>query len=196
MAQKHRNPFVQYFADIWAGIYSTYQGMRLTITYFFKPKVTMEYPEVRPEVPESHRGLHKYIEEKCNLCGQCAEACPVDCIAVHGLGKGKDVLIEQYEIDYSKCLFCHLCCEACKSDCLFMGPEFDLASASRAGCVRAFASSKEPEQVEKFKEFLAQKDAERKAKAAAAAAAKAAKAAEAPAAKPAAGGSGDKEGGA
>jgi NADH-quinone oxidoreductase subunit I len=165
---KAHHPFIQYFADIYDGITTTFKGMRLTLTYFFKPKVTMQYPEERPVVPEGHRGKHIYVEEKCTLCKACAAACPVDCIAIDSVGRGKDGLVTQFDIDYSKCLFCDLCCEACNSDCLFLGKDYDMAAAERAGCVLHFARTKSPEVIKAFQEMLAKKEAAKKAQAAAA----------------------------
>lgn len=160
------NAVQQYFKDIWDGIATTYKGMRLTLSYFFKPKVTMLYPEERPEISEGHRGIHIYIEEKCNLCRACETACPVSCIAIKALGKGKDRMMLEYDIDYSKCLFCNLCCEACGSDCLFMGQDYDIAVAEKAGCMLHFAKTKSEEEVQEHMQMLAKKEAEKKEKAA------------------------------
>ena len=170
-----KHPIVEYFSNIWTGLVTTAKGMQLTFRYLFKKPVTMQYPEVKPVIPESHRGLHRYIEEKCFLCNACVAVCPVDCIAIKSLGRGKDRLILEYNVDYSKCLFCNLCCEACNSDCLFLGPEYDLSAAERAGCVLHFARTKSPQEIEAFKVLWAQKEAERKAKAEAALKAKEAK---------------------
>lgn len=160
----YNNPVVLYFANIWRAVSSTVVGMRLTIRYFFRPKVTMEYPEVRPDIPEGHRGLHEYKEEECILCRACETACPVECLAISAIGKGKDRLITSFDIDYSKCLFCNLCCEACTSNCLYMGKEYDLASSSREKCVLHLARAKTEEEMEKHREYLAKKEAEKKAK--------------------------------
>lgn len=166
-----RQALKQYFSDIWLGISSTWKGMAVTIRYFFKPKVTMRYPEERPVIHEGHRGMHKYIEEKCNLCMACVNACPVDCILIEAVGKGKDSLKTTYNVDYSKCMFCNLCCEACRSSCLFLSEDYDMAAAEKAGCVIHFARTKSREEIEAFQEMLRQKEAEKKAKAEAAKAA-------------------------
>lgn len=167
------SPLKEYFANIWSGISTTAKGMALTLRYFFKPKVTMNYPEERPVIPAGHRGIHKYIEEQCNLCNACVTACPVDCIVIEALGRGKESLKLKYDIDYSKCMFCNLCCEACRSDCIFMSEDYDMAAAEREGCVIHFARTKTPEEIEAYKEVLRQKELEKKAKAEAEAKAKA-----------------------
>ena len=163
MAQKERNSFVQYFRNVWSGIATTLVGMKLTLRYFFKPKVTLQYPEEKPLIPEGHRGLHRYDEDRCNLCRACEAACPVDCILINALGRGKDRLILDYTIDYSKCLFCNLCCEACVPKCISMGPQYDLASSQRAGCLVQFARKKDEVEIKEHQAMLERKEAERKA---------------------------------
>ncbi|MCC6932638.1 MAG: 4Fe-4S binding protein [Deltaproteobacteria bacterium] len=156
--------FIKYCSDFVAGIVSTLKGMCLTMVYFFKSKSTMEYPEVRPVIAENHRGIHQYIEEQCLVCMQCVRVCPVDCIAITAIGRGKDRLITQFDVDYSKCLFCNLCCEACGPDCLSLGREFDFAQNSREQCVFKLASPKTSEQIEQFKKEYALRQAELEAK--------------------------------
>ncbi len=50
--KKKQSSLTAYFQNIWTGIFSVFQGLRLTITYFFKPKVTLLYPEEKPVIPE------------------------------------------------------------------------------------------------------------------------------------------------
>lgn len=165
-ARRSRSPVAQYFFDIWAGIATTYLGMRVTLTYFFRKPVTMRYPEVRPVIPPSHRGLHAIEEPKCTLCHLCARNCPVNCIEVEGLGRGKDTLVLRYAVDYSKCLFCNICAEVCPMACVRLTEEYNLACGSREGCVRQLVRPRSEEEIQRFKDMLAQKEAERKARAA------------------------------
>jgi NADH-quinone oxidoreductase subunit I len=162
------NAVREYFWNIGQGIVTTYKGMRLTFRYFLKPAVTMRYPEERPVVPESHRGKHGYDEPACLLCGACVAACPVDCLVIEGMGKGKETLITEASVDYSKCLFCNLCAEACKTECIWLSEEYDLSSTERGGCVLKLIAEKTPAEIAAFEELLAKKEAEKKAKAAAA----------------------------
>lgn len=164
MNSQKRHPFVEYFADIWAGIATTYVGMRLTLGYFFSKPVTMRYPEVRPEVPKGYRGLHGYNEEKCLVCRACEAACPVDAIVIEAAGKGKDALVTRFDVDYSKCLFCELCTIPCPSACIWMTEEYDLSRTAREDCTIHFARPKTAEEVAAHHAMLAQKEAEKKAK--------------------------------
>lgn len=161
-----RPALVRYFADIWDGIVTTYLGMRLTIGYFFSKPFTMRYPEVKPVIPESHRGLHALDESKCTLCRLCTNQCPVNCITIEGLGRAKDTLVLRYDVDYSRCLFCNLCAEVCPMKCVRLTEKYNLAAGTREGCQLHLARPKTDEEIAAFKEMLAQKEAERKAKAA------------------------------
>lgn len=165
------SPFRQYWHDIAQGLVTTYVGMKLTIRYFFhyligKP-VTLLYPEERPIVPAGHRGLHGYDEEKCISCDMCATACPVSCIYITSVGRGKDAMMTQFDIDYTKCLFCDLCTPPCPTECIWMTQEFDLASYSKEDCIVNFARTKTADEIKAHEEELARKEAEKKAKAAA-----------------------------
>ena len=164
MARAYRNPFVQYFVDVWSGVVTTYLGMRLTLGYFFRKPVTMRYPEVRPKIPEGHRGLHELHEGQCMVCKGCASACPVDCITIESVGRGRDAMLTRFEIDYSKCLFCELCTEPCANHCLVMGPKYDLSSTSRQSVVVSLIRPKSAEEIQAHLEMLERKEAEKKAK--------------------------------
>lgn len=157
-----KNPVAQYFADIWAGIYTTYAGMKITIEYFFGKKVTVRYPEERPVIPPGHRGLHVYDETKCTGCGICAKVCPVDCIAIETQGRGKDVLLLRFDVNCARCLFCNLCAEACPMGALRLSEHFNMACGTREDCVLHAARPKAPAEIEEHKALLARKEAERK----------------------------------
>jgi NADH-quinone oxidoreductase subunit E len=64
-------------------------GMWTTLRNFFTPKVTRQYPEERPQMPERWRGRLDLIydpfgEHKCEVCFQCAQVCPVEAIDMSG----------------------------------------------------------------------------------------------------------------
>jgi NADH-quinone oxidoreductase subunit E len=65
------------------------KGMATTMRNFFSAKVTRQYPEVRPDIPDRWRGRLDLIydpfgEHKCEVCFQCAQVCPVEAIDMSG----------------------------------------------------------------------------------------------------------------
>jgi NADH-quinone oxidoreductase subunit E len=65
------------------------KGMATTFRNFFAPKVTRQYPEERPPIPDRWRGRLDLIydpfgEHKCEVCFQCAQVCPVEAIDMSG----------------------------------------------------------------------------------------------------------------
>jgi NADH:ubiquinone oxidoreductase subunit E len=66
------------------------KGMVFSIRQVFRPKLTVQYPEVVNDVPPRHRGrlILLYDEAgalKCETCFQCAAACPIECIDMGGV---------------------------------------------------------------------------------------------------------------
>jgi NADH:ubiquinone oxidoreductase subunit E len=65
------------------------KGMATTLRNYFAPKVTRQYPDERPQMPERWRGRLDLIydpfgEHKCEVCFQCAQVCPVEAIDMSG----------------------------------------------------------------------------------------------------------------
>ncbi len=98
-----------------------FEGMKITFHEFFKPKVTVRYPEERMEPTDRFRGMFRFSFERCIACKLCAVACPIDIIyidvhdemqTVDGKQK-KTKVLDRYDIDVKRCMFCSLCEEAC-----------------------------------------------------------------------------------
>ena len=65
------------------------KGLATTFRNFWAPKVTRQYPEQRPQIPDRWRGRLDLIydpfgEHKCEVCFQCAQVCPVEAIDMSG----------------------------------------------------------------------------------------------------------------
>ncbi len=66
------------------------KGLVFALTQVFRPKVTIQYPEVVNDISPRHRGrlILLYDEAgtlKCETCFQCAAACPIECIDMGGV---------------------------------------------------------------------------------------------------------------
>ncbi|MEN8192074.1 MAG: 4Fe-4S binding protein [Bacteroidota bacterium] len=158
------------------------------------PAVTIQYPEERvPMVERARNRLFVNIND-CIGCGQCATACPVDCIDIEtvksvppddlGLtsnGKKKMLWVTKFDIDIAKCCFCQLCVFPCPTECIQMTDVYEFSEFKRDELVYHFANLSDGEIKEKqdnFEKFQAEKEAQKLAAAKAKAEAAAKKAAE------------------
>ncbi len=127
-------PVREYFGTVWNAVKTTLVGMAVTGRYLLSKPVTLQYPDEKPEIPDGYRGIHVYEVDRCIACDQCAIACPVDCITIESIGKGKNAILTRYEIDYNRCMFCGLCIEPCPTDCIHMGRSYDLTRFRSEDC--------------------------------------------------------------
>ncbi len=109
------------------------RGMGITIKHFFKPNVTVKYPEEERPYSKNFRGLHSLKRdeqgrERCTACGLCALSCPAEAISMISAErqKGEEHLYREekyaavYEINMLRCIFCGLCEEACPKEAIFL----------------------------------------------------------------------------
>tara|TARA_A100000171_G_C2113990_1_gene136731 strand:- start:838 stop:1290 length:453 start_codon:yes stop_codon:yes gene_type:complete len=113
-------------------------GMALTLKYFFKPKVTLNYPYQKGPISPRFRGQHalrRYEggEERCISCKLCEAVCPAQAISIEGQVREGDESRRtlRYDIDMTKCIYCGLCQEACPVDAIVEGPNFEFSTETR-----------------------------------------------------------------
>lgn len=97
-------------------------GLRLTGKYFFKKKVTIQYPEEQTPTSPRFRGalaLRRYPngEERCIACKLCEAVCPALAITIESEEREDGSRrTTRYDIDAFKCIYCGLCEESCPVD--------------------------------------------------------------------------------
>ncbi|MDX1592087.1 MAG: NADH-quinone oxidoreductase subunit I [Balneolaceae bacterium] len=140
---------------------SIFTGMKVTMRHLFKPAVTIRYPDVRDELPETARSKLYVNIDDCIGCKLCERACPVNCIAIETVqatsdvdlgktstGNPKRFWITNFEIDMSKCMYCDLCVPPCPTDCITMVPEYEYSEFDRNNLLFQFSELSEEKTVE------------------------------------------------
>ncbi len=113
------------------------EGMVLTLRYFFRPKVTINYPYEKGPLSPRFRGEHalrRYPngEERCIACKLCEAVCPALAITIEAEPREDDSRrTTRYDIDMHKCIYCGFCQEACPVDAIVEGPNFEFAAETR-----------------------------------------------------------------
>jgi NADH-quinone oxidoreductase subunit I len=112
-------------------------GMRLTFSYMFKRKATVNYPYEKGALSPRFRGEHalrRYPngEERCIACKLCEAICPALAITIEAEPREDGSRrTTRYDIDMTKCIYCGLCQEACPVDAIVEGPNYEFAAETR-----------------------------------------------------------------
>jgi len=114
-----------------------FRGLWVTMQYFFRLKVTLNYPFEKGSISPRFRGEHalrRYMtgEERCIACKLCEAICPAQAITIES-----DIRFDgsrrttRYDIDMTKCIFCGFCQEACPVDAIVEGPNFEYSTETK-----------------------------------------------------------------
>jgi NADH-quinone oxidoreductase subunit I len=169
----------EYFSNIWTSLATIAIGMKVTFKHMFVPAVTIQYPDVRPELPERERNRLYVNMDDCIGCDQCSRACPVSCIeieTVKGLltddigktsnGKKKALWVTKFNIDFAKCCYCQLCVFPCPTECIYMTDVYEFSEFSRSDLIYDFVTLTAEEREQKklnYQKYEADKAAEKAA---------------------------------
>jgi len=119
------------------------KGLKITMRNFFRPPITLEYPEERPEIPPNYRGVPTLVKdpngrEKCVSCQLCEFVCPPKAIRITPGEIPEDDTTahvekapEEFEINMLRCIYCGLCQEVCPEEAIFLQDIFSLSGYSR-----------------------------------------------------------------
>ena len=113
------------------------KGLMLTLKYFFKPKVTLNYPYEKGYLSPRFRGEHalrRYAngEERCIACKLCEAVCPAMAITIESEQREDNTRrTTRYDIDLTKCIFCGMCEESCPVDSIVETRVFDYHGEQR-----------------------------------------------------------------
>ena len=142
----------KWWGDIVEALRTISIGMGITWRHLFTNSTTLQYPEQKWQLPPRSRMRLFMKFEDCIGCGQCARACPVDCIqietgkrdkeagpifAANGMPIKLDVTV--FDIDMSLCCYCNLCVYPCPTDCIYMTPEYEFAATDLGDHLYRFA---------------------------------------------------------
>ncbi len=106
-------------------------GLKLTGSYLFAKKITVQYPEERTPQSPRFRGLHalrRYPngEERCIGCKLCEAVCPALAITIRTEPRDDGSRrTTHYDIDLFKCIYCGFCEESCPVDSIVETRVFD-----------------------------------------------------------------------
>lgn len=166
-----------YLLKFYQGLLTILIGMRVTFRHLFVRSVTIQYPTVRPEMPERERNRLYVNMDDCIGCDQCARACPVSCIEIETVkavpgdeigttsnGKKKALWVTKFDIDIAKCCYCQLCVFPCPTECIYMTDVYEFSEYARERLVYDFKTLTESEIEEKkmkYEEFQIKKETEK-----------------------------------
>ncbi|MCH8325773.1 MAG: NADH-quinone oxidoreductase subunit I [Bacteroidetes bacterium] len=169
----------EYFNNIYFALFTIFIGMKVTFKHLFVPAVTIQYPNVKPQLPSRERNRLYVNMDDCIGCDQCARACPVNCIEIETVksipgedlgqttnGKRKALWVTKFDIDIAKCCYCELCVFPCPTDCIYMTDVYEFSEFERDNLIYDFVPLTENERIEKkenHEKFMAEKAAKKEA---------------------------------
>ncbi len=118
-------------------------GLKITFRNMFKPQVTLEYPDQRPETPPGYRGVPTLVfdpngREKCVSCQLCEFVCPPKAIRItpgaideEAPNAHVEKAPKEFEINMIRCIYCGMCQEVCPEEAIWLQDMYTLNGLSR-----------------------------------------------------------------
>jgi NADH-quinone oxidoreductase subunit I len=134
---------ITFIKEILVGFWSLLAGMAVTIRYFTKPIVTVQYPREKIEMSPKYRGYPQLLIDpetqthRCIACEMCSRICPSQLISVEGAkfpGEKQKRSIK-YVHEHYYCSLCGLCVEVCPTTALEFSAEYRLAGYHREDAI-------------------------------------------------------------
>jgi NADH-quinone oxidoreductase subunit I len=120
-----------------------FKGMWTVLKHMPKKKVTLSYPEQKPQLHGEYRGAPTLVKDKdgrvkCVACQLCEFVCPPKAIQITPRSRSQtapDANVEKepddFVIDMLRCIYCGLCQEACPEEAIFLKRDFAITGYSR-----------------------------------------------------------------
>ncbi len=118
-------------------------GMSTTLKHLFSRKVTLQYPEQRPEISPGYRGVPTLVKdpngrEKCVSCQLCEFVCPPKAIRITPGEIPADAPTahvekapREFDINMLRCIYCGLCQEVCPEEAIWLQNVYSLSGYHR-----------------------------------------------------------------
>jgi NADH-quinone oxidoreductase subunit I len=116
------------------------KGMATIIRHLFRPAFTIQYPDVKRELPARSRMSFAMLMDddgmpRCQSCLLCERSCPDEAIHVESEKReeGPGRTLKRFTIDLGRCMYCGICVEQCTSAGLVHTGDFENCATERAG---------------------------------------------------------------
>ncbi len=121
-----------------------FTGLWTTLVHIFRPKVTLQYPDELPFIPDGYRGAPTLVKdpnerEKCVSCQLCEFVCPPKAIRITpGEIPADDQershvekAPKEFEINMLRCIYCGYCGEVCPEEAIVLQDMYTLNGYDR-----------------------------------------------------------------
>ena len=118
-------------------------GLKTTLSNLFGKKVTREYPEQPPPIPDGYRGVPTLVKdpngrEKCVSCQLCEFVCPPKAIRItpgeldeENENTHVEKEPQEFEINMLRCIYCGLCEEVCPEEAIWLQNIYSVSGYTR-----------------------------------------------------------------